>query len=88
LVTHLAAMSLFVDSYHSDIEDLRNDLRLERPKMIGYFRELGCVVDSPNENEKGKIKLKNQDPRGHKVARLKIPLEFPKPRTGSGYKRR
>jgi DNA-directed RNA polymerase I subunit RPA49 len=80
-------MSLFIDSYNSDTEDLRNDLRLERPKAGAYFLELGCVVDSPNENEKTKIKLKNQDHKGHRMARLKIPLEFPKPRRGLAKKR-
>jgi DNA-directed RNA polymerase I subunit RPA49 len=50
--------------------------------------ELGCVVDSPNENEKVKIKAKNMDPKGHRIARLRIPLEFPRARTGSAKKRR
>jgi len=81
-------MSLFIDSYSSDIEDFRNDLRLERPKAVTYFQELGCVVDSPNENEKIKIKAKNMDHRGHRIARLRIPLEFPKPRTASAKRRR
>jgi DNA-directed RNA polymerase I subunit RPA49 len=81
-------MSLFIDSYNSDIEDIRNDLRLERPKAVTYFMELGCVVDSPNENEKVKIKAKNMDPKGHRIARLRIPLEFPRARTGSAKKRR
>jgi DNA-directed RNA polymerase I subunit RPA49 len=80
-------MSLFIDSYNTDTEDLRNDLRLERPKVGAYFQELGCVVESPNEIEKNKIKLKNQDHRGHRIARLRIPLEFPKPRIGSAKRR-
>jgi DNA-directed RNA polymerase I subunit RPA49 len=73
-------MSLFIDSYSTDLEDFRTDLRIERPKAVIYFQELGCFVDSPNENEKIKMRNRKQDPRGRRVARLKIPLEFPKPR--------
>ena len=46
--------------------------------MMQYFRELGCKVTSPTEAERAKAKLNKAEAAAHKIARLKLPLEFPK----------
>ncbi|PLN82026.1 A49-like RNA polymerase I associated factor-domain-containing protein [Aspergillus taichungensis] len=64
----------------TDPSDLRDDLRLDNATITQYFRELGCRVDKPRESEFAKwgIKGGKAEAAARRVARLKIPVEFPK----------
>ncbi|KAF7115013.1 hypothetical protein CNMCM5793_001049 [Aspergillus hiratsukae] len=64
----------------TDPADLRDDLRLESNTVLQYFRELGCRIDKPRESEFAKwgIKGGKAEAAARRVARLKVPVEFPK----------
>ena len=64
----------------TDPSDLRDDLRLDNPVIMQYFRELGCRVDKPRETEFAKwgIKGGKAEAAARRVARLRVPVEFPK----------
>lgn len=66
---------LATDPFH-----LRDDLRLDTPTIAQYFRELGCRVDKPRESEFAKWNIKGgkAEAAARRVARLKVPVEFPK----------
>jgi DNA-directed RNA polymerase I subunit RPA49 len=76
LITHVMAMALFVDDWNTDMTDLKDDFRLETPKTISYFRELGCRIGAPNDREKLALKLTVAETKARKVARLQFPLNF------------
>ncbi|EFR00672.1 hypothetical protein MGYG_03677 [Nannizzia gypsea CBS 118893] len=69
-----------VSELATDPADLRDDLRLENDTILKYFRELGCKVDKPRETEFAKWSIKNgkAEAASKRIARLKIPVEFPK----------
>ncbi|RAK70865.1 DNA-directed RNA polymerase I subunit RPA49 [Aspergillus fijiensis CBS 313.89] len=73
----------------TDPADLRDDLHLESPVILQYFRELGCRVDKPRESEFAKwgIKGGKAEAAARRVARLRIPVEFPKVSRGGGKRR-
>lgn len=70
----------------TDIADIRDDLRLDADAAQKYFRELGCRVDKPREAEaekwgvgkKGAVKSNKAVLASMRIARLRLPLEFPK----------
>lgn len=80
LITHIAALSLIVDNFETDTHDLREDLRLDAKQMGQYFHEIGCRVGAPTEAERLKLKITKAEAASHRVARLRLPLEFPKVR--------
>ncbi|KAM5456280.1 DNA-directed RNA polymerase I subunit rpa49 [Microsporum audouinii] len=69
-----------VSELATDPSDLRDDLRLENDTILKYFRELGCRVDKPRETEFAKWSIKGgkAEAASKRIARLKIPVEFPK----------
>ncbi|KAL2865676.1 DNA-directed RNA polymerase I subunit RPA49 [Aspergillus lucknowensis] len=74
----------------TDPSDLRDDLQLDNTAVIQYFRELGCRVDKPRETEfqKWGIMGGKSEAATRRVARLRIPVEFPKVSRGGGARRR
>ncbi|TKX22211.1 DNA-directed RNA polymerase I subunit rpa49 [Elsinoe australis] len=81
LMTHIAAISLYIDGYRTDTCDLREDLQMEDKQMSQYFHELGCKIRAPTEKEYPEFKIANKAQAAQrKVAQLKIPLDFPKTR--------
>jgi hypothetical protein len=49
--------------------------------MSQYFMELGCKVNNPTEKEQADFKIPNKAVAAQRrVAKLKIPLDFPKVR--------
>jgi DNA-directed RNA polymerase I subunit RPA49 len=64
----------------TDPADLRDDLRLDSNTVQQYFRELGCRIDRPRESEYAKWNIKGgrAEANARRVARLRIPVEFPK----------
>ena len=57
-------------------------------RISQYFHELGCKVANPTETERAKMKISKAESSTHRIARLKLPLEFPKTRTPGLKKRR
>ena len=82
LYTHMCALSLFVDGWTSDTQALREDLRMENKEVVQYFRELGCKIVALTDKEREARKLTKAQAAQVKVARLRLPLEFPRPRQG------
>jgi len=49
--------------------------------MSQYFQELGCKVAAPTEKERAELRIPNKALAAQRrIARLKLPLEFPKTR--------
>ncbi|KAF1957358.1 RNA polymerase I associated factor, A49-like protein [Byssothecium circinans] len=82
LMTHVCAAALLVDSFEVDVNDLRNDLKVENKDIKAYFSELGCRVSAPTEADLTKYKLTKAEKTNHFIAKLKLPLQFPKLKTG------
>ena len=78
--THMCALSLYIDHYVTDISNLKDDLRLENKQVGQYFHELGCRVAPPTEKERENRKLSKAQAAATRIAKLKLPLDFPKPR--------
>ncbi|EGD87779.1 hypothetical protein H112_04249 [Trichophyton rubrum D6] len=78
-----------VSELATDPADLRDDLRLENDTILKYFRELGCKVDKPRESEFAKWSIKGgkAEAASRRIARLKIPVEFPKMSRGRAPRR-
>lgn len=71
LMTHCCAFACIVDNFEVDTQNLRDDLRIDQKAMNSYFHEIGSRV-KPVSN-----KVEN---RTVHVARLALPLDFPKQR--------
>ncbi|KND92327.1 DNA-directed RNA polymerase I subunit rpa49 [Tolypocladium ophioglossoides CBS 100239] len=71
LMTHCCAFACIVDNFEVDTQNLRDDLRLDQRVMNQYFHEIG-----------GRVKLVSNKAEGRttNVARLALPLDFPKQR--------
>lgn len=80
LSMYICALALIVDNSDVDMHDLREDLRLDSKEMAQYFRELGCTISLPTEPERRRMKIPHVGMAIHKMARLRLPLEFPKTR--------
>jgi DNA-directed RNA polymerase I subunit RPA49 len=78
LITHICAMACIVDNYEVDTWLLKEDLKLETKQMQQYFLEIGAKVVGLGEVERRKQGLEKAAAAQHKVAKLKLPLEFPK----------
>ncbi|CBY01018.1 similar to DNA-directed RNA polymerase I 49 kDa polypeptide [Plenodomus lingam JN3] len=78
LMTHIAAAALIVDDHEVDINDLREDLKLENKEIKQYFLELGCKLSAPTQTDMAKWKLTKAESANHFIAKLKLPLRFPK----------
>lgn len=81
LYTHICALALYVDGWETDTRDLREDLKLEQKEVVGYFRELGCKVSALTEKEMKERGIGSKaEAATVKMAKLKLPLDFPKVR--------
>ena len=56
-------------------------------RIIQYFRELGCAVTTMTESEMARWKLSKAEAKTRKVARLRLPLDFPRVRAPAGRRR-
>nr|POE76200.1 dna-directed rna polymerase i subunit rpa49 [Quercus suber] len=82
LYTHMCALTLFVDDYTTVTTDIRDDLGLDNKQITQYFQELGCKVGALSEKERELRKFTKAQAAATRVAKLKLPLEFPKPKSG------
>lgn len=80
LITHICALAVTVDGFTTDVYDLQQDLKLEMKDMRKYYREIGCQASPPTEAEMRKMGIGKAEGKGRVMARLKLPLEFPKMR--------
>lgn len=82
LCLHILTLTLIIDDFSTDVSDIRDDLRLDARRVSQLFSELGCKLSSPTEADRlgrlGGISKKEAD--SHKMAKLKLPLQFPKQR--------
>ncbi|KAJ5100369.1 hypothetical protein N7456_006421 [Penicillium angulare] len=64
----------------TDPADLRDDLRVDSATIQQYFRELGCRIDRPREAEFSKWNIKGgrAEAMARRIARLRVPVEFPR----------
>ena len=88
MISHLAALSLYVDNFVTNITDLKDDLRLESNAMVDHFRELGCRVTSMNDSDRINLRVSSSESKGQRMAKLIIPLDFPKIEAKGNKKRR
>lgn len=88
LITHVCAIAVTVDGFVSDVHDITEDLRLEHQQVKKYYVEIGCKVGPPTQAEKARMGIGNVEAKAHLVARLKLPLVFPKARPGLKIMRR
>ncbi|KAI9700300.1 MAG: DNA-directed RNA polymerase I subunit rpa49 [Candelina mexicana] len=88
LITHIAALSLLVDNFEVDVYHVKEDLKLDNKQIAQYYHEIGCQVKLPTEAERNRAKLSKAEASVHKIAKLKIPLDFPKQRIMKAAKRR
>ena len=82
LATHICALALFADHWETDIWLLKEDLKLDLKELTQYFLELGARVHKVNETERGRRGLTKAQAAATRIARLRIPLDFPKVRMG------
>ncbi|KAL8947583.1 MAG: hypothetical protein Q9222_006151 [Ikaeria aurantiellina] len=87
LIMHICALTMIVDGFTTDVSDIKDDLRLENKEIGKYFREIGARVAAMTESEGTKLGLSKAEAKARVVARLKIPLEFPKMRVVKGKRR-
>ncbi|TQS36835.1 hypothetical protein Golomagni_02705 [Golovinomyces magnicellulatus] len=76
LITHLCAMSLLVDDFQTDTYDLKEDLQLDLSQITRYYSEIGAKSHKLGKAEVeryGKVVASQR-----RVAKLKLPLVFPK----------
>ncbi|RSL71056.1 hypothetical protein CEP54_001456 [Fusarium duplospermum] len=71
LMTHCCVFASIVDNFEVDTQNLRDDLKIDQKTMNGYFHEIGCRV-KPVSNKDTKTTVH--------LARLSLPLNFPKQR--------
>lgn len=89
LYTHMCALSLYVDCWTTDTSHLKDDLKMENKEIVQYFRELGCKVAAPTEKERESVNqwwggqpMNKGTATVTRVAKLKLPPDFPKARSG------
>ena len=78
LLTHICALACWVDNFEVDMFELRQDLKLEQKEMSQYFQEIGARIGALPEAMRKSLGLEKAQAAQRKIAKLKIPLEFPK----------
>ena len=71
LMTHCCVFASIVDNFEVDTQNLKDDLKLDQKMLNSYFHEIGGRVKPVNNK---------QENRTVHLARLALPLDFPKQR--------
>lgn len=71
ILTHIFAFVSILDNFELEIQHLREDLGIDQEKFAQHFHEIGGRVIQAKERDTG---------RAIRVARLALPLQFPKQR--------
>lgn len=77
LITHICAIALVLENYEVDTWDLKEDLKLEMPGMVQYFKEVGAKVVAMTETYRKSVGMDKAAASQRRLAKLKVPLEFP-----------
>jgi DNA-directed RNA polymerase I subunit RPA49 len=77
LITHMGALSLYIDNWETDTTDLKDDLRMDVTKLLPYFRELGCRVGGMSEKDRNSRNISADKAKPRRMAKLLLPLQFP-----------
>jgi len=78
LTNYILVLALYAEDFVLNTELIIQDLSLPKTKVFDHLKALGCFVEKVNESaENSEEKPKNKDVR---VARLRAPLQFPRPR--------
>ncbi|KAK0669649.1 RNA polymerase I associated factor, A49-like protein [Cercophora samala] len=72
LMTHCCVFASIIDNFEVNMNDLREDLKLEQKQLAQYFMEVGARVKQSKAG--GNI---------NHIAKLQLPLVFPKIRSGA-----
>ena len=88
LMTHILALALILDNFTIDTHDIREDLKLENRDITKYFAELGCSTAGPTDAERTALGITKAESQNHRIARLRLPLAFPKMRVPMSGKRK
>jgi DNA-directed RNA polymerase I subunit RPA49 len=78
LITHCITFACIIDNFEMDTADLRTDLMLDQAKMNSYTHEIGGRVKQVVDKKAG---------RTLHIAKLALPLDFPKQRHMNARKR-
>ncbi|KAK3673673.1 DNA-directed RNA polymerase I subunit rpa49 [Recurvomyces mirabilis] len=79
----VCALGLFVsEGWRMEMSDLKLDLKMENKQLAQYFVELGAKVSAPSEKDREAFGMSKAQASVSRVARLRLPLEFPKVRSG------
>lgn len=71
ILTHIFAFVSIIDNFELEVQLLREDLGIDQDKFTQHFHEIGGRVVQAKERDTGKVV---------RVARLALPLQFPKQR--------
>ncbi|KAI9805156.1 MAG: hypothetical protein M1825_000990 [Sarcosagium campestre] len=82
LYTDMAAVTLLIDGFLTDVHDFKIDTGLEMKETLQYYKEIGCHTRSPTEAEKTRAGFTKAQGSQRRMAQLRLPLEFPKPKRG------
>ncbi|KAF2212064.1 hypothetical protein CERZMDRAFT_42303 [Cercospora zeae-maydis SCOH1-5] len=82
LATHICALAMFVDNWNCDIWHLKDDLKTDMKDLTSYFNELGAKVKKPTEAERVRMGMTKAQATATRIARIVVPLDFPKVRQG------
>ena len=61
---------------------------MENKDISKYYHELGCAIALPTEVERTALQIPKAEASAHRVAKLKLPLSFPKMRAPVKTKKR
>ncbi|KAH6664394.1 A49-like RNA polymerase I associated factor-domain-containing protein [Plectosphaerella plurivora] len=78
LITHCCTLAAIIDNFETDVEDLRDDLGIDERAIRQYYSEIGARVIRRKTEEHGK----------QVIAKLALPLQFPKQTRAGPPKRR
>lgn len=79
---HICALALFIDNMEVDIWLLKEDTKLEIRALTQYFEELGARVRQVTEAERTRREMTKAQAAATRMARLKLPLQFPRAKKG------
>lgn len=65
LISYVLVLTLYVDDFRTDVDDIAKDLRMRPVPLRPHFENLGCKISHPNKSM---------------LATLPVPLKFPMPK--------
>ena len=82
LLTTIFALTLCIDNQTTDTLAIKEDLKLEQKQVNTLMQELGATVGPPTETERTRMGWGKTEAKVHLMAKLRLPLVWPKLRLG------